>query len=421
VVGKNAIQNPKSKIQNQGDQSMLTERQMDRYADVLLWGLKTARKTKYQKSDIVIIRFNLPAVRLAEILQAKLLKMGLHPIHRLLATPSMEHNFYSLSTGSQLTFLPPGEKPLSAKLNGSIFLYAPESLTHLRDIDPRKIGKATVAQKQLRDILTGREAQGDYSWTLCVYPTEALANHANLPMQEYTRQIVNACFLNKTSPVAQWRQIYRKAQSIKKWLNRLKVDSLHVESKNIDLRIALGQQRRWVGISGRNIPSFEIFVSPDWRGTSGIFFADQPSFRSGNYVSGVRLEFREGRAIQIKACEGEAFVKKQLSMDQGANKLGEFSLTDKRFSRINTFMANTLFDENYGGKYGNCHVALGSSYTDTFSGDPRKLTKRAKQKLGYNDSALHWDFVSTEKKRVTAHLQSGQKLIIYENGKFAHS
>ncbi|MGD9304985.1 MAG: aminopeptidase, partial [Desulfobacterales bacterium] len=48
-------------------------------------------------------------------------------------------------------------------------------------------------------------------------------------------------------------------------------------------------------------------------------------------------------------------------------------------------------------------------------------TKRAKQKLGYNDSALHWDFVNTEKKTVTAQLQSGRKLIIYENGKFAHS
>ena len=59
---------------------------------------------------------------------------------------------------------------MSAKLNGSIFLYALQSLTHLRDIDPRKIGKATVAQKQLRDILTRREAQGDFSWTLCVYP-----------------------------------------------------------------------------------------------------------------------------------------------------------------------------------------------------------------------------------------------------------
>ncbi|UCG09544.1 MAG: aminopeptidase [Desulfobacterales bacterium] len=400
---------------------MLTEKQMDRYADILLWGLKTARKTKFRKNDMVLIRFNLPAVRLAEILQAKLLKMGIHPIQRLSATPTMEHNFYSLSTSNQLTFLPPGEKPLAEQLNGSIFLHAPESLTHLHDVDPRRIGKATVAQKQLRDIFTRREAQGDYSWTLCMFPTEALARHASLPIQEYTRHIVNACFLNKTSPVAEWQQIYRKAQLIKNWLNGMQISYYQIESENVDLRVTPGKKRKWIGISGRNIPSFEIFVSPDWRGTSGIFYADQPSFRSGNYVSGVRLEFKNGRAVNITASEGEAFVKKQLSMDQVANKLGEFSLTDKRFSRINTFMANTLFDENYGGKYGNCHVALGASYTDTFSGDPRKLTKNLKQKLGYNDSALHWDFVNTERKRVTAHLQSGKKLIIYENGKFTHS
>ena len=240
---------------------MFTEKQLHRYADVLWWGLKTAKALPFKKNDIVAIRYNGPAIRLAEVLYAKLLSRGIHPIQRMNPTPTMERHFYLLSSSRQLVFLPPGEKPLSAKLNGSIFLYAPESLTHLRDIDPRKIGKATVTQKQLRDILTRREAQGDFSWTLCVYPTKALATHANLPMQEYTRQIVNACFLNKTSPVAQWRQIHRKAQSIKKWLNRLKVNFFHVESENIDLRITPGEQRKWVGISGRNIPSFEIFVS----------------------------------------------------------------------------------------------------------------------------------------------------------------
>ena len=107
-------------------------------------------------------------------------------------------------------------------------------------------------------------------------------------------------------------------------------------------------------------------------------------------------------------------------MDKGANKVGEFSLTDKRFSKINTFMANTLFDENYGGKYGNCHVALGSSYADTYTGNPRELTKAKKQRLGFNDSALHWDFVNTEKKRVVAHLKSGKNITIYENGQFTY-
>ena len=81
-------------------------------------------------------------------------------------------------------------------------------------------------------------------------------------------------------------------------------------------------------------------------------------------------------------------------------------------------MANTLFDENFGGRYGNCHLALGSSYSETYDGDPAKLTKEKKVRLGFNDSALHWDLVNTEKKRVTAHLVSGKKVVVYENGIF---
>jgi len=98
--------------------------------------------------------------------------------------------------------------------------------------------------------------------------------------------------------------------------------------------------------------------------------------------------------------------------------VGEFSLTDRRFSRINRFMANTLFDENYGGKYGNCHIALGSSYSNTYTGDSKRLNQALKQKLGFNESALHWDLVNTEKKRVSAHLQTGKVITIYENGRF---
>jgi aminopeptidase len=95
---------------------MLTEKQLERYADVLLWGLQTARKTRFKKDDVVVVRFNLPAVRLAEMLQAKLLHKGMNPIVRLLTTPTMERNFYSLSTTRQLTFLPPGEKNLLSQI-----------------------------------------------------------------------------------------------------------------------------------------------------------------------------------------------------------------------------------------------------------------------------------------------------------------
>ncbi len=397
---------------------MLTEKQLERYADVLLWGLKTARTNPFKKGDMVVIRYNLPAVRLAEIIYARLFETGINPIHRMSPTPAMEKAFYALSNNKQLDFIAPGEEELCRHLNGSIFLYAPESITHLSGIDPKKIGRAAVARKHLRDILDKRDEQGDFGWTLCMLPTTDLARHAGLTMADYTGQIVKACFLNRQEPVAHWQRIYKEINAIKKWLGTLDVKTFHIESDSMDLEITPGRHRKWAGLSGHNIPSFEVFISPDWRGTKGVYHADQPSFRSGNYVRGVLLEFKRGKVVHISAAEGENFVKKQLSMDPGACRLGEFSLTDKRFSRINHFMANTLFDENFGGKHGNCHIAVGSSYSDTFSGDLKKLTKQMKKELGFNDSALHWDLVNTEKKRVWAHLASGEKIVVYENGCF---
>ena len=397
---------------------MLTEKQLNRYADVLLWGLRTARSRGAAKNDLVLVRFDLAAVRLAEILYAKLLKAGAHPLLRMNPTSSMEHDYYALANDKQLVYIPPGEETLFAGLNGSISISAPQSLTHLGGIDPKRIGKAAVAKKKLRDLIDKREALGKFSWTLCIFPTAELAKHARISQKSYSAQIVRACFLNTKSPVVEWQRIYKEAQSIKQWLNRIPIAYLHVESENVDLHISLGENRKWVGISGRNIPSFEIFVSPDWRGSRGTYYADQPSYRSGNYVKGVRLKFEKGRLVKIGAVKGQNFVEQQLRTDEGAGRLGEFSLTDNRFSRINTFMANTLFDENYGGKYGNCHIALGSSYSNTYSGNPLDLTKQMKRKLGFNESALHWDFVNTEKKRVSAHLKSGKRVTIYENGKF---
>ena len=65
-------------------------------------------------------------------------------------------------------------------------------------------------------------------------------------------------------------------------------------------------------------------------------------------------------------------------------------------------------------------IALGSSYSNTYAGDSKRLNPTLKQKLGFNESALHWDLVNTEKKRVTAHLQTGKAVTIYENGRFAY-
>jgi aminopeptidase len=398
---------------------MLNGMHLQRYAQVLIWGLKTARAEKYKKGDIVLVHYDLAALPLAEVVYSQLLDMGLNPVQRVALTPKMEHDFYTISNTKQLIFNTPGDEGLFKAINGSISLRGPDSITHLSDVRPEKIGKKAVAHKYLNDILDRREAEGKFGWTLCLYPTTELARHAGLTLEEYSDQILQACSLKKTDPVAWWKTIYNDAQAIKKWLNSMKVMSYHIESEHVDLKVTPGHNRKWVGISGHNIPSFELFLSPDWRGTEGSFYADQPTYRSGNYVKGVRLHFKTGSVVKASAEQGEEFLIKQIAMDNGADKLGEFSLTDKRFSKISIFMANTLYDENYGGKSGNCHVALGASYSDTYDGDAAELTPDKKKDLGFNDSALHWDLVNTEKKRVVAQLVSGKRITIYEAGMFS--
>ncbi|MFO7886323.1 MAG: aminopeptidase, partial [Desulfobacteraceae bacterium] len=188
---------------------MFKEQHLDRYAKVLLWGLKTARKGRRKKSDIILIRHDLAALPLAERVYEKLLKAGRHPVARLMATCPMEKNFYEIASQRQLTFIAPGETELLKNLNGSIVLLAPESITHLAHVDPGAIAKSMKARKPLREILDHREETGEFSWTLAVYPTAALARHAGMTIEQYASQVAKACFLNRKDPVAHWESVFR--------------------------------------------------------------------------------------------------------------------------------------------------------------------------------------------------------------------
>lgn len=397
---------------------MFSKNELEKYARTLWWGLTTARTKPYQPGDVILLRFDQAAAPLAEAVFDLLIVEGMVPVPRQNLTSGMEVSFYGKGADSQIKAIAPGDRELMENLSGLVSLIAPASLTHLAGVDPGKIGMAAVARKFLREIMEAREQTGDFGWTLCAYPTEEQARCAGLTIEEYAAQIKQACFLDTDDPVAKWRAVHADVTRVKEALGALRIDRLKIESSSCDLTVTPGADRRWLGVSGHNIPSFEVFLSPDWRGTEGVYYADQPSYRSGNRVEGVRLEFKAGRVVEISAKEGEDFVKKQLAMDTGAAQLGEFSLTDRRHSRIGAFMASTLFDENFGGAHGNCHVAVGASYSDTYAGDQTSLDAARKEELGFNDSALHWDLVNTEDKTVTALLEGGGSKVIYAGGEF---
>ncbi|MCX7905307.1 MAG: aminopeptidase [Elusimicrobiales bacterium] len=397
----------------------MKENYIEKYALVMRWACYYTNPN-LRKGSTVLLRFDLDGLKLAEYIYRFLIEDGLNVIPRMILTPTMERDFYTYASVEQLRFVPKGEKEFFENLNSNIYIHAPSSLTHLKGIDTSKQAEFAKARKFLRDIMQMREAKKLFGWTLCTYPTNELAKQAELSLEEYTNQIIKACFLDEKDPVKKWKEVFKNIDEIKKWLDSLNIDEIKIESENIDLKIKIGEKRRFLGGSGHNIPSFEIFTSPHSMYSQGVYYANLKTFRGGNYIEKVRLEFKDGVAVKISAEKGQEYVEKIMNTDEGAKRIGEFSLTDVRFSKINKFMADILFDENYGGEFGNCHIAIGSAYIDTYKGDSSKLSKSDRKKLGYNDSAIHWDLINTENKTVTAKLKNGKNILIYEKGIFKY-
>lgn len=354
---------------------------------------------------------------LALALQNEIVRAGGHPMIHLLPS-GFEKDFFSLASEEQYTFFPEAYLRERANLvSHSISIIADVDPMELAEVEPAKIMAARNVRKKYREWLVEKETRGAFTWTAALWGTQAKADTVGLSLEEYWDQIIHACFLDAPDPLAKWNELFELQHDIREKLNALSIEQLHVVGPDVDLTVKLGADRIWQGGSGRNIPSFELFTSPDWRGTEGWIQYNQPVYRYGNVIDGVRMEFRKGILVKATAKVGQKLLDEMLKTPN-ANKAGEFSLTDSRMSRITHVMAETLFDENIGGPFGNTHLAIGMAYRDCYRHDQTKLSKADWEAKGYNDSAEHTDFVSTSDRTVTAVLTDGSSVVLYQNGQF---
>lgn len=394
---------------------------LEKYADILVnFALGGGKGIK--RGDVVHVISEECAKPLFIEVRKAIWKSGGHVIssYRPSNDPgyNVQRDFYLHARGHQLDFFEHHYlKGLIKQIDHSIFIDSKTDKQALAGIDPKKIMRASKAVKPYMEWRNEKENQGKFTWTMGLYGTEAMAKEAGMSLREYWRQIIHACFLDKKDPIAVWKKLYKDLESYRLRLNNLKADKLHIKGPDVDLWISLGARRRWMGGSGRNMPSFELFTSPDWRGTEGWIRFNQPLYRYSNLIKGIELTFKNGVVTRSKASKNES-VLKQMIANENADKVGEFSLTDRRFSRITRFMAETLYDENIGGPNGNTHIALGNAYHDCFDGNPAKMSKKQWAKLGYNNSVVHTDMISTTVRTVTAYLKDGSSEVIYKNGRF---
>jgi aminopeptidase len=389
---------------------------LDRYADVLIrYALNGGKGVK--KGEVVFLQVPEVAKPLLMSLRKATLQAGAHPIVEYLPD-GMSRQFFELANKDQLTFFPEALlKGKVAQADHFLHIIAETDKHELEGIEPKKIMARSAAFKPYKTWRDDKENKGKMTWTLALYGTEAMAKEANLSIEQYWEQIINACYLNDENPVQTWRTTQKALDRIKDKLNKLPIEKLHVKSARTDITIGIGKNRQWMGGTGRNIPSFELFISPDCRVADGYVQFTEPLYRYDNLITDVYLEFKNGRVIKSRAAKGEKILKEMIAQ-KNADRMGEFSLTDSRFSRITKFMAETLYDENVGGKNGNTHIALGAAYKDSYPSDPSKVKQAQWEKMGYNDSIVHTDIVSTENRVVTAYLTNGKTKVIYRDGMF---
>jgi aminopeptidase len=157
-----------------------------------------------------------------------------------------------------------------------------------------------------------------------------------------------------------------------------------------------------------NLPTEEVFTTPDPERTSGVVTATKPLDVAGSLITGLRVRFEGGRAVEIDADSNAETLRARCSTDEGASRLGEVALVDgeSRIGKLGKTFFTTLLDENAAS-----HVALGDAYSAPV-GDPVDLAR-------INASSVHIDFmIGSSEVEVTGTTKSGANLPILRGGQW---
>jgi aminopeptidase len=345
-----------------------------------------------QPEEWVYITGNVAAEPLINEVLKAVLEAGGHPTI-LMDSAALSETKFKYASDTQLKWVSPVDKMLMEEADVLISLRATTNTRALNGIQPDKQQTYSKARRGLMETYMQRAAEEKLKWVVTQYPCPAYAQEADMSLDDYADFVYQATFTDKDDPVAAWQELHDQQQKIVDWLKGKK--EVVLKSPNVDLSLSI-EGRTFINSDGKkNMPSGEIFTGPVEDSANGWVEFTYPAITSGREVSGVRLEFKDGKVINASAKKNEAFLISQLDSDEGARYLGEFAIGTNY--GIQQFTKSILFDEKIGGSF---HMAVGSGYPETGS---------------KNKSSIHWDFICDIKEDSEIHVDGE---LLYKNGKF---
>jgi aminopeptidase len=260
----------------------------------------------------------------------------------------------------------------------------------LADLPGERVGRARMlalaeeSNRQINEQLN--------NWTVIGVPNTGWAEQmfGEPDLERLWQAVEFTVRLNEDDPVAAWQEHVARIGKRARTLNDLQLDSIHFKGPGTDLRVGLLPESRWQGCESltadglpyvANMPTEEVFTTPDLRRTEGFVRSTRPLALYGRIVEGLEVRFEAGRIVDVKADKGADVVQGQLETDDKAAYLGEVALVDgtSRIGQTGLTFFDTLFDENT-----TCHVAYGGAYAEAVEGGVID---------GVNVSNVHTDFM----------------------------
>ncbi|AEV16222.1 Aminopeptidase T [Thermus sp. CCB_US3_UF1] len=298
----------------------------------------------------------------------------------------------------------------------------------LEGLPPERVGRAQQANS--RAYKPALEAITEFvtNWTIVpfAHPGWAKAVFPHLPEEEAVKALWEAIFqatrVDQEDPVAAWEAHNRALHAKVAYLNARRFQALHFRGPGTDLTVGLAEGHLWRGgatptqkgrLCNPNLPTEEVFTAPHRERVEGVVQASRPLALGGQLVEGIWARFEGGYAVEVGAKRGEEVLRRVLSTDEGARRLGEVALVpaDNPIAKTGLVFFDTLFDENAAS-----HIAFGQAYTETLEGRP---TGEDFRKRGGNESLVHIDWmIGSGEMEVDGLLEDGTRVPLMRQGRF---
>jgi len=319
-------------------------------------------------------------------------RAGASYVHAIYNDQHVRRAMLEFGPDSALTYAPEWQKTLTSGMTGNALLGTtgnpePELLA---DLDGERVGRAF--QVEIAEIRRKQHYENTVNWCGIGAPNPGWAKQVlGEPDVERLWELVATCFrLDEDDPVAAWEAHLDRLDARGKALTDLRPDALHYRGPGTDLTVGLLPSAKW-GSAGfktaggiryvANMPTEEIFTTPDSRRAEGTIRSTMPLSLAGQLIRGLEFTFEDGRIVNVDAESGADIVRTQLATVENTDRLGELALVtgESRVGQTKTLYYNTLFDEN-----ATCHIAYGAGLEYAFDGEPDE---------GMNVSNLHVDFM----------------------------